>query len=782
MYFFLLLFFYACILTVDGYNCVSYMPEQVMNKAIAINNRDRALVNIRRLFYPALFLSVILMCSCGHGGNIPEIRNGVIDLRNIDVRENKDIKLSGSWEFFWQKFLVSDGMDPVKSSPDGIIDIPGTWNGYMLRGERLPDQGFASYRATLLLPPAGEEFALYLLFAISSSRIYAVYPDETVELLGKAGNPGKTEEDTRPLMGSVLAKFRGADTVTLIFEVADFGTNIGGLWSAPSVGLAGDLTRNIMNIKFREFFIIGALTIFGFFHILFFLLRREEKAPLWLGLYCLVIALLSTTYGNLRLFEELYPDANCFDTLNRITFLCIYLGFPIFLTFYYNAFPRYFPLGMIYAVWGISVLLTIPVLFFKSYYFYKTLIVYHAHIVIFGLWFVVLMIRGFYQDRSRLAFISFTGLAVIFAMSINDILMVHRVVNTGLYSGYGLFFLVLTQAYIVSSQNASARKRAEKLWNQLMHKSGELESANTKLTDLNLNLEHKVEGRTMELQHAKEEIEAAMEELESVNEHLLSTNTRLEQAQRIIKVDLSMAANVQKSFFVKDPPPVRDWDIAFVNQPMADVSGDFYDFYTEDGRLLGISLFDVSGHGVASGLITMIGKSLAFRLFMENREKPAADIMGIFNKNLIKEMGAMDNYLTGVMLKIDGDCLEYVNAAHPDMLVRRGEKVAIDIIRKSDHPGTGGFLGIPIMNNEFDMQRVPVQSGDTFLVYSDCLVENQNREREQYGLDRLVRAFGAASHNASAREQLQSILDDFYSYLQGSRRADDLTAVLLRKL
>jgi sigma-B regulation protein RsbU (phosphoserine phosphatase) len=753
-----------------------------MIKAIATYIGNRAVGNARRSFAPVLIMLVMFLSSCGHGGNVPEVRKGVIDLRNIDFRENKDIKLSGSWEFFWQKFLVTDGMDPVNSSPDGLIDIPGTWNGYRLHGKRLPDQGFASYRATLLLPPAGEEFAINLLFAISSSRVYAAYPDGSVELLGKAGKPGKTEEDTRPLMGSILAKFRGANRVTLIFEVADFGTNIGGLWTAPSVGRAGDLTRNIMNIRFREFFIIGALTIFGFFHILFFLLRREEKAPLWLGIYCLLVALLSTSYGNLRLFEELYPDANCFEALNRVTFLCIYLGFPIFLTFYYKAFPRYFPARMIYAVWGISVLLTLPVLFLKSYYFYKTLIVYDAHIIIFGLWFVVLMIRGFYQDRSRLAFISFTGLAVIFAVSINDILMVHRVVNTGLYSGYGLFFLVLTQAYIVSSQNASARRRAEKLWKQLMLKSGELESANTMLTDLNLNLEHKVEGRTRELQHAKEKIEAAMEELESVNEHLLSTNSRLEQTQRIIKVDLSMAANVQKSFFVKDPPAIRDWDIAFVNQPMADVSGDFYDFYTEEGRLMGISLFDVSGHGVASGLITMIGKSLAFRLFMENRDKPAADIMGIFNKNLIKEMGAMDNYLTGVMLKIDGDCLEYVNAAHPDLLVRKGGKDTVDIIRKSDHPGTGGFLGIPIMNNEFDMQRVPVQSGDSFLVYSDCLVENQNLGGEPYGLDKLVSAFGAASHGTPAREQLQSILDDFYLYLQGNKRADDLTAVLLRKL
>jgi serine phosphatase RsbU (regulator of sigma subunit) len=56
------------------------------------------------------------------------------------------------------------------------------------------------------------------------------------------------------------------------------------------------------------------------------------------------------------------------------------------------------------------------------------------------------------------------------------------------------------------------------------------------------------------------------------------------------------------------PPVVSGWDIAFTSRPKSGVSGDFYDFYTNGDKLEGLSLFDVSGHGVAPALITILSK------------------------------------------------------------------------------------------------------------------------------------------------------------------------------
>jgi sigma-B regulation protein RsbU (phosphoserine phosphatase) len=79
---------------------------------------------------------------------------------------------------------------------------------------------------------------------------------------------------------------------------------------------------------------------------------------------------------------------------------------------------------------------------------------------------------------------------------------------------------------------------------------------------------------------------------------------------------MDMASNVQATLFPPTPPEVNGWDIAFVFRPMAGVSGDMYDFYTEGDTLNGVALFDVSGHGIASGLITMIARTVFQRNFM----------------------------------------------------------------------------------------------------------------------------------------------------------------------
>ncbi len=76
-----------------------------------------------------------------------------------------------------------------------------------------------------------------------------------------------------------------------------------------------------------------------------------------------------------------------------------------------------------------------------------------------------------------------------------------------------------------------------------------------------------------------QELNAAMEEVESINENLTATNMELITAQRIARMDIDMAVNVQKSFLPREAPLARNWETAFYYRAMADVSGDFYDFY-----------------------------------------------------------------------------------------------------------------------------------------------------------------------------------------------------------
>ena len=62
--------------------------------------------------------------------------------------------------------------------------------------------------------------------------------------------------------------------------------------------------------------------------------------------------------------------------------------------------------------------------------------------------------------------------------------------------------------------------------------------------------------------------------------------------------EIELAAFVQESFSKRKMPDLESYDVAYYSKAMAGVSGDMYDFYTDDEVLEGAGIFDVSGHGI----------------------------------------------------------------------------------------------------------------------------------------------------------------------------------------
>src|SRR5579864_4162192 len=79
----------------------------------------------------------------------------------------------------------------------------------------------------------------------------------------------------------------------------------------------------------------------------------------------------------------------------------------------------------------------------------------------------------------------------------------------------------------------------------------------------------------------------------------------VEQAERIMKRDLSQAADIQRRILPDKPPDVRGVDLAGFNMACRTVGGDYYGFFPyPDGRVA-LALGDVSGKGIPAGLMVM---------------------------------------------------------------------------------------------------------------------------------------------------------------------------------
>jgi PAS domain S-box-containing protein len=269
-------------------------------------------------------------------------------------------------------------------------------------------------------------------------------------------------------------------------------------------------------------------------------------------------------------------------------------------------------------------------------------------------------------------------------------------------------------------------------------------------------------------------------ELKEQEAELKVANMELNARQKISEQEMALAANIQFQLFPNRPPFNREWDIAFFIRPMMGVSGDFYDFYETDGKLKGISLFDVSGHGISSGLITLLARSIIARHFNMMNGGGLAKTIENINGDLIAEIGSADSYLTGILLRLNGNAIEYVNASHPGLVIKREKTGSVLQVKPHDREMEGTILGKEIITAKFDVLNFTVSGGDALLVYTDGLTESYNASRESYGEERLYSAF-KKSPSGTAREIIDFIIGDFNAYIGTTPTKDDITLMIIKK-
>ena len=103
------------------------------------------------------------------------------------------------------------------------------------------------------------------------------------------------------------------------------------------------------------------------------------------------------------------------------------------------------------------------------------------------------------------------------------------------------------------------------------------------------------------------------------------------------------------------------------------------------------------------------------------------------NDTLIEQIGTVDNYLTGIMLRFSGDIVDYVNAGHTELLYRKKTTGNVCTVRPKDRDIKGVFLGIESMRTNYSSLSFKVSTGDMILLYTDCFNESENTAGEQYG-------------------------------------------------
>ena len=243
--------------------------------------------------------------------------------------------------------------------------------------------------------------------------------------------------------------------------------------------------------------------------------------------------------------------------------------------------------------------------------------------------------------------------------------------------------------------------------------------------------------------------------------------------------ELELAAFVQESFSKRKMPELESYDIAYYSKAMAGVSGDMYDFYTDDEVLEGAGIFDVSGHGIASGLVTMLVRNIFQQEFHQNENKELYEVMEIIDKRIRVEKRNIENYLTGILLRMKGNTIELVNAGHPCPILYRKESGECDYF-DADHKYSSTVIGLSSIDSFFQQTSFEMKSGDEIILFTDGIKEAMNTTHDEYGSSRFIESVKNAVIQPFGN-QIPSVLADINHFTNNAEQSDDITIVIIRK-
>jgi len=249
--------------------------------------------------------------------------------------------------------------------------------------------------------------------------------------------------------------------------------------------------------------------------------------------------------------------------------------------------------------------------------------------------------------------------------------------------------------------------------------------------------------------------------------------TEIEEAERIMKKELTLAADIQGAMLPERAPDVPGTDLAGYNAACRTVGGDYYDFFPfADGRL-GMALGDVSGKGIPASLM-MMALHARVQVLAEDPGDLAA-FMSRLNKATCAKCPS-NRFITFFFCVLDtktGD-LAFANAGHnPPILVRKsGQAEMLE--------GGGPVLGIlPIAT--YREQHTRLEPGDMLVLYSDGVTEATNLSYEEYDEERFIEVL-TANREKPAVDIVDAVTNSLAEFAAGAPQADDITLVVAKRV
>ncbi len=241
------------------------------------------------------------------------------------------------------------------------------------------------------------------------------------------------------------------------------------------------------------------------------------------------------------------------------------------------------------------------------------------------------------------------------------------------------------------------------------------------------------------------------------------------EKQRYVE-ELEIAEDIQIGLLPKKPLDIEEVDISFGNLFAKEVGGDFYDFFTKDGKIFFV-IADIATKGILACLYALTLRSIirSFATYLPNLD----EIVEKTNELFIKDAKENSMFATAFfgLYDIKSKNLKYFNAGHPKAILRKKDSTITELTTKG--------LALGIEDFRVDINETTLASGDLLFLYTDGIIEAIDKNNKFFGKEHLI-DFIKNSKDIDVNKTIQRLFKILQDFSKDVSQFDDMTALIFK--
>ena len=245
-------------------------------------------------------------------------------------------------------------------------------------------------------------------------------------------------------------------------------------------------------------------------------------------------------------------------------------------------------------------------------------------------------------------------------------------------------------------------------------------------------------------------------------------------ASATLRKEIEVARTVQQMLLPAEDTFARPgFSLAAWCQPAQECGGDWWTVQEQaDGKFM-VVVGDVTGHGIASAIMTATAKAAADLAHLMTRGKVSPNVLLHLMNHAVFSAGHQKTMMTAAVALIDpaAKSMQVASAGHAfPYLIHDG--AVRPIVAHGPPLGSSATFDYP-------MSTIPLDPGDTLVWFTDGITERENEGREQFSEKRLRSSCQRASH-LEVRDLRDEVIRSLLTFAGNRSPDDDMTLVIAR--